>query len=128
MPTDPSAAVPPATRADAHLLAAEHDLARLERLLDDASRSLIAEFQAARYELERLPRDHAVRQRVLPPLGRAVTALQFHDLASQLIAHAGRELRRCAAQLSAVGDETVAPARDNPVAQSGMAAGSVELF
>jgi hypothetical protein len=129
MPPDHAAALPPAPRAEAHLRAATRDLARLEQLLDDASRSLLAEFGAAQRELERLPPDHAVRQRVLPPLGRAITALQFHDLASQLIAHASLQLEQCAAQWSpSCAGAVEPPTRENPVAQSGMAAGSVELF
>jgi hypothetical protein len=67
----------------------------------------------------------------------AVTALQFQDMASQLVSHTQRRLRNCADRLArdVMGDdedgETVieeAPLRPNPVTQDEMDAGSVELF
>jgi hypothetical protein len=70
-------------------------------------------------------------------LGAAVTALQFQDMASQLIAHTGRRLRNCCDRLAAeaMGDDEDgsavvedAPLRPNPVTQDEMDAGSVELF
>jgi hypothetical protein len=70
-------------------------------------------------------------------LGGAITALQFQDMATQLIAHTTRRLRSCADRLAndAMGDddEGVAyvedmPLRPNPVTQDEMDAGSVELF
>jgi hypothetical protein len=70
-------------------------------------------------------------------LGSAVTALQFQDMASQLIEHTNLRLRNCADQLADtlfVDDEegptivTPAPMRPNPVTQSEMNVGSVELF
>ena len=70
-------------------------------------------------------------------LGGAVVALQFQDMASQLIQHSHRRLRSCVDQLArqtfdddedgpAVFEE--APLRPNPVTQDEMDAGSVELF
>ena len=71
-------------------------------------------------------------------LGGAVTALQFQDMASQLIAHTNRRLRSCVDTLAqdAFGDDDedgscvieAAPLRPNPVTQSEMDAGSIELF
>ena len=67
----------------------------------------------------------------------AVTALQFQDMASQLIAHTRQRLRNCADRLAreAMGDDDdgdavveAAPLRPNPVTQDEMDAGSVELF
>ena len=67
----------------------------------------------------------------------AVTALQFQDMASQLIHHTNTRLRSCADQLArdalcddADGEAVVetAPLRPNPVTQDEMDAGSVELF
>ena len=67
----------------------------------------------------------------------AVTALQFQDIASQLIAHTRKRLRHCADHLAAgafddEGDGAApideAPLRPNPVTQDEMDAGSVELF
>ena len=73
-------------------------------------------------------------------LRSAVTELQFHDMSTQLIAHMSSTLQACAFRLGAAAmgaDEedggTVAivpqlPDRPNPVTQSEMDAGSVELF
>jgi hypothetical protein len=66
-----------------------------------------------------------------------VTALQFQDMASQLIAHTQRRLRGCADRLACDaldddedGDAVVEapPLRPNPVTQDEMDAGSIELF
>jgi hypothetical protein len=70
-------------------------------------------------------------------LGGAVTALQFQDMASQLINHTNRRLRSCADQIArvAMGDDEdgaavveAPPLRPNPVTQDEMDAGSIELF
>ena len=70
-------------------------------------------------------------------LAAAVTALQFQDMASQLIIHTNRRLRNCADTLAreVMGDDEdgvavieVAPQRPNPVTQDEMDAGSIELF
>ena len=71
-------------------------------------------------------------------LGGAITALQFQDMATQLIAHTSQRLRNCAAQLArdtfGMDDEDgaavveIAPLRPNPVTQDEMDAGSIELF
>jgi hypothetical protein len=69
----------------------------------------------------------------------AVTELQFHDMASQLLVHTDKILKACAYKLAeeAMGldeDEVsptpseVQPPRPNPVTQSEMDAGSIELF
>ena len=70
-------------------------------------------------------------------LGGAITALQFQDMASQLIAHTHQRLRNCADRIAreTMGDDDdgmavveEAPMRPNPVTQDEMDAGSVELF
>ena len=121
-----------------HLLAAGHDLGRLVTLLDDACRQLLLHFDAATSQVRALPTDDpAGRERACAAIGKAVTALQFQDLSSQLVAHAGDRLRYCADRLAsaALGSDEdgegivcVAPSRPNPVTQSEMDAGSVELF
>jgi hypothetical protein len=65
----------------------------------------------------------------------AITALQFQDIASQLLEHTQRRLRHCTDQLAqAVMDDREdgvvqdAPTRPNPVTQDEMDACSVELF
>jgi hypothetical protein len=115
-----------------HLMVASNDLERLQRLLDDASESLMGHFTQARGHLDDGAVHHA-RQ----TLGGAITALQFQDMATQLIAHTTRRLRGCADRIArdtmgddddgfAVCDDT--PLRPNPVTQDEMDAGSIELF
>jgi ubiquinone biosynthesis protein UbiJ len=88
------------------------DLERLQRLLAHACDTLLACFDGSAAELRRAQPD--VRA-ALRRLDEAVIALQFQDMAQQLIAHAQARLADGAA-------------RANPVTQGGVAAGSVELF
>ena len=66
-----------------------------------------------------------------------MTALQFQDMATQLIAHTNKRLRNCADQIArdALGDDEDGmavvedgPMKPNPVTQDEVDAGSVELF
>jgi hypothetical protein len=128
-----------------HLLTATNDLDRLQRLLTDASEELMGHFYGANSRLSALLRDAAALPHVdtsalheaMQSLSGAVTALQFQDMASQLIDHTHRRLRSCADQLAreAMGSDPEgeavvedAPLRPNPVTQDEMDAGSVELF
>jgi hypothetical protein len=126
-----------------HLMTASNDLERLQTLLATACDVLAQSFYGATEQLQTLMDDEAapgradVYPRVMQHLGGAVTALQFQDMASQLINHTNRRLRSCADQIArvAMGDdedgETVveeAPLRPNPVTQDEMDAGSIELF
>jgi len=128
-----------------HLLTATNDLDRLQRLLTDASEELMGHFYGANSRLSGLLRDAAVMPHVdttalhsaMQSLSGAVTALQFQDMASQLIEHTHRRLRSCVDQLAREamgfdpeGDAVIedAPLRPNPVTQDEMDAGSVELF
>lgn len=71
-------------------------------------------------------------------LHQAVTELQFHDMATQLIVHTGKVLQSCAWRLAEEAMEPEEdeqpmaldpmPERPSPVTQSEMDAGSVELF
>lgn len=122
------------------LLVVMHDLHRLEGLLNHATDNLIARFDEANALLDPSGVDPcgqlgAARQ----VLRSAVTELQFHDLASQLISHTTRVLQACAFRLAneTMGQDedevsappaAIAPLRPNPVTQSEMDAGSVELF
>ena len=119
------------------LLVAMNDLKRLEGLLDHATGNLLDRFNAAMHALDALPEnDHltVVRQ----ALHMEVTELQFHDMSSQLLVHTGKVLRGCAYRLAEQAMEpdeeesglvvTHMPERPNPVTQSEMDAGSVELF
>jgi hypothetical protein len=128
-----------------HLLMASNDLDRLERLLSDASESLLMHFYAANGHLGTLLHqgaafpnlDSSALHEAMQNMAGAVTALQFQDMASQLIHHTNRRLRNCVDQLAreAMGPDPdgdgvieLAPQRPNPVTQDEMDAGSVELF
>ena len=119
------------------LLVVMNDLQRLEGLLDHATGNLLERFNKAMALLERLPQD----EHTLPlrdALHATVTELQFHDMASQLLVHTGKVLQSCAYRLAEQAMEpeeeesgvvvTYMPDRPNPVTQSEMDAGSIELF
>jgi len=132
---EPSSAPPLLMAADLqdHLMAANNDLDRLQRLLSDTCDALLASFHGA---LAEIPPEGCDRLRT--ELHVAVTALQFQDMASQLIHHTQQRLRSCADQVAQQafsddddGDEPYvapAPLRPNPVTQDEMDAGSIELF
>lgn len=144
--SDPGSPIPLLMAADLqdHLMTATNDLERLHGLLADACDTLMLRFSSAVQQMEGLMQaatDHRIQTSELAPvmqsLGAAVTALQFQDMASQLIVHTNRRLRNCADQLArdAMGDDEdgeavveTPPLRPNPVTQSEMDAGSIELF
>jgi hypothetical protein len=119
------------------LLVAMNDLKRLEGLLDHATANLLDRFNTAMQSMEHLP-ETAETAPIREALHAAVTELQFHDMASQLLVHTGKVLQGCAYKLAEQAmepDEDEAgvlvqymPERPNPVTQSEMDAGSVELF
>ena len=128
-----------------HLLVASNDLDRLERLLSDACDTLLANFYGASGELKQLLHVAAQHPEIntdqlhaaMGHMAEAITAMQFQDMASQLVMHTVKRLRNCADRLARdtlVDDEEgVAlieemPLRPNPVTQDEMDAGSVELF
>jgi len=126
-----------------HLMTVTNDLERLQRLLDDAGEALSTHFYSASSHVNGLLRqDQAsaeapVLNKVMEDIAGAITALQFQDMATQLIAHTSQRLRNCADQLArdTFGDDEegeaiveIAPLRPNPVTQDEMDAGSIELF
>jgi hypothetical protein len=128
-----------------NLMTASHDLDRLQALLAHACDELLQSFHGAHQHLDGIKRAPAANSAFDPAsvdalahqLGGAVTALQFQDMASQLIAHTHKRLRSCADRIAreAMGDDDdgvavieEAPQRPNPVTQDEMDAGSVELF
>lgn len=126
-----------------HLNLVGNDLDRLQRLLADACATLLASFQDAHAALSAADAGDApfaaqsAVAAALNCLGNAVVALQFQDMASQLIEHSQRRLRSCADQIAheAMPDDDDGPAaveeaprHPNPVTQDEMDAGSVELF
>lgn len=122
------------------LLMVMHDLHRLEGLLNHATDNLLERFGEANETLtEAVVGDSAELAAVRTALRAAVTELQFQDMASQLIWHTTKVLQGCAFRLAAetMGDEEgeeaasfadMAPDRPNPVTQSEMEAGSIDLF
>lgn len=127
------------------LMTASNDLDRLQRLLSDASDSLLGHFYGASGRLNHLLQTMAhhpdvdVRQlhEAMQHVAGAITAMQFQDMASQLIHHTNTRLRSCADRLAneAMGDDEDGagviqppPLRPNPVTQDEMDAGSIELF
>ena len=139
----PAVAVPVMVAAELQdaLLVTLRDLQRLEGLLDHATHNLLERFEQANGQLSHpaLP-DTAGLASARESLRLAVTELQFHDMSSQLIAHMAHTLQACAFRLGAAAmgtDEDEAetdvflpslPEKPNPVTQSEMDAGSVELF
>ena len=129
-----------------HLLVASNDLDRLQRLLDDSSAALMGHFTGATQLIKDAQReleaatagaDVSAILEAQRALSGAIVALQFQDMATQLIAHTTKRLRNCADRLARdamVDDEDGeavvedAPLCPNPVTQDEMDAGSVELF
>ena len=126
-----------------NLMTATHDLDRLQTLLAQACDELMRGFHGAVSEIQELvdaAQDRPSQEQfdsVVQHLGGAITALQFQDMAAQLIAHTHQRLRSCADRLAreTMGDDDDgaavvedAPLRPNPVTQDEMDAGSVELF
>ena len=139
--TPPTVPLPVNVVADLQdsLLMAMTDLQRLEGLLDHATANLLERFSTANQALAHLSNSHdgdidSIRQ----ALHQAVSELQFHDMATQLIVHTGKVLQGCAWRLA---EEAIEPEEDeiplandpmpdrpSPVTQGEMDAGSVELF
>jgi hypothetical protein len=146
-PSDPGDGLPLLIAADLqdHLMVASNDLERLQRLLDDASETLSGHFYGATHHIKNVLRLVATREgdddgalhTAMEDLAGAITALQFHDMATQLITHTHKRLRSCADRIArdtllddedgmAIVEE--GPGRPNPVTQDEMDAGSVDLF
>jgi len=125
-----------------HLITATNDLDRLQGLLSHACDELMQGFHGAAGEIQELVQaaqdtpSQELFDNVMQHLGGAITALQFQDMASQLITHTNQRLRSCADRIAheSMGDDdgdTVIeqpPLRPNPVTQDEMDAGSIELF
>ena len=139
--TPPAISLPVTLVADLQdaLLMAMTDLKRLEGLLDHATDNLLERFGAANHGLAGLvDNQSAALNEVRHSLHQAVTELQFHDMATQLIVHTGKVLQGCAWKLAAEAmaldaDELPLeidpmPERPSPVTQSEMDAGAIELF
>jgi hypothetical protein len=127
------------------LLCAGTELDRLQGLLSDAAQTLMHSFGEAdallRPMLAAGDADAAATaeraRQVIETLGSAAKALQFQDMAAQLIAFTQQRVAHCADRLasSALGHDAdgegviqPAPGRANPVVQYEMDTGLVELF
>jgi hypothetical protein len=138
----PSVSLPVNLVADLQdsLLMAMTDLKRLEGLLDHATGNLLERFSTANHALGNLAaqKDTDDLLSIRHSLHQAVTELQFHDMATQLIVHTGKVLQGCAWKLA---DEAMEPEEDelpacvdptpdrpSPVTQNEMDAGSIDLF
>lgn len=122
------------------LMVVMHDLHRLEGLLNHAADNLLERFSSATTILSGANlQDPEALAAVRSALQSAVTELQFQDMASQLIWHTTKILQGCAFRLASetMGHEEdeeaapfaeMVPDRPNPVTQSEMDAGSIELF
>lgn len=140
--SSPSVSMPVNLVADLQdsLLMAMTDLKRLEGLLDHATGNLLERFSTANHALGNLSatKDTDDLLSIRHSLHQAVTELQFHDMATQLIVHTGKVLQGCAWKLA---DEAMEPEDDelpacvdptpdrpSPVTQNEMDAGSIDLF
>lgn len=122
------------------LLVVMRDLHRLEGLLNHATTNLLERFEEANGLLAAPALGlSAELEDARSALRNAVTELQFHDMATQLIWHTTQVLQGCAFRLASetmgreddeldLPSEPSIPQRPNPVTQSEMDAGSVELF
>jgi len=130
-----------------HLMTVTNDLERLQRLVDDTGEALSNHFFAASSQVQGLMAKFQEQgqdagqletlKSIMTEIAGAVTALQFQDMVTQLIAHTSQRLRNCSDQLARDtfgSDEDgeavveIAPLRPNPVTQDEMDAGSIELF
>lgn len=114
------------------ILSAGTELERLEHLLSDAFLSLMSRFSRAH---DIVMASDSPDPALLSEFHGVMTALQFQDMSSQLIAHARQRLGSvsgCLAGMAASSDEDVCPVewvqRACPVAQLAVDAGSIELF
>ena len=137
-----SSALVVAAELQDNLLTATNDLERLQTLLDTSHEALQGGFFGSLQLLQDLhdagQLDAAPLKVARAHLASAVKALQFQDMATQLIAHTSRRLHHCADRLArdafAGGEDDddamveEAPLRPNPVTQSEMDTGFIELF
>jgi hypothetical protein len=107
------------------------DLERLKALITEAGDRLADSFAVIGTAVGALGRDDAGRGRLSAAVHSAVTALQFQDMATQLIAHAQHRLNALQDDLRTLGataEPLAANTRLQPVKQAGMTPGSIDLF
>jgi hypothetical protein len=108
------------------------DLERLKALITDAGDRLLASFNQVGEVAPRLAGAAAAQAQLSSAVTTAVTALQFQDMATQLTQHAQVRLNALERCLSALGtdfdDPLLQATRMQPVRQTQMSAGSIDLF
>ena len=108
------------------------DLERLKALIAEAGDKLLVSFNQVIEITPRLAGQPKDREDLKRAVGTAVTALQFQDMATQLTQHAKGRLAKLELALSALAEEAADPlaatTRMQPVRQTGMGAGSIDLF
>lgn len=108
------------------------DLERLNALISDAGDKLMLSFNQLQKMAPRVEMSVTDRRELQAAVTTAVTALQFQDMATQLVQHAQRRLgvlQDCVASLSdQVNDPLQVSTRMQPVLQNAVSAGSVDLF
>lgn len=129
LPTSTDGAGVAAARECASIAA---DLERLKALIADAGDKLLASFNTVAQRLPQLDLPDTEQQQLVGAITAAVTALQFQDMATQLTGHAQRRLnvlQDCVKTLAhEPPDALTANTRMQPVRQSEMGAGSIDLF
>jgi len=111
--------------------AIEADLERLKTIVNDAAGRLMGSFNEIVALEGQANRNLEERQRIESAIGMAVTALQFQDMATQLTGHAQRRLAALECCLRSLYGEGVGAGyfdHSQPVRQSEMSAGSIDLF
>jgi serine/threonine protein kinase HipA of HipAB toxin-antitoxin module len=111
--------------------AIEADLERLKALVSDAAGRLLGSFHEIAALEDGIQRKSEERARVQEAIAIAVTALQFQDMATQLTGHAQRRLLALESCLRTTYGDTatgVLMERAQPVRQTEMSAGSIDLF
>ena len=130
--SDHHAAARAGSTAARECAAIARDLARLTALISDAGDKLLLSFNRVTEIAPRVAAQPADRAALDGAIGSAVTALQFQDMATQLTQHAQRRLAELEKALSTLAaeahDPLDAPTRMQPVRQTGMGAGSIDLF
>jgi len=117
--------------ADQECQAIAADLERLKALITDAGDRVLGSFNAVVALTPQLTCGAEQRRQLGAAVADAVTALQFQDMAVQLISHAQRRLavlHDVVGRLSDERDPLLATTRLQPVKQAGMGAGSIDLF
>jgi hypothetical protein len=108
------------------------DLERLRTLINDAGDKLMTSFGRLQAVAPRVQLSTVDEAELHGAVMTAVTALQFQDMATQLVQHAQRRLsvlQNCVSSLTEeVNDPLLASTRMQPVRQSAVNAGSVDLF